>query len=834
MPTDDQLRALRSCCTDDAAYARLLGLLAEFDPAPAPASPPDLDALRHRTLLTMLPGAVLHLDRHGAYLHMHAPPDLLLYPADDLLPRTIYEALPAERATYVMRQIQQVLDTGEMCAFDMSLIAPDGTRREHETRIARFNDHEVLLSVTDVTAERQAVQALQQGKAAAEAASSAKSAFLRTISHEIRTPLNTMLGMAGLLLDTDLTLEQRECTDMIRTAGGSLRALIDDILDLSKIEAEQLRLERQPFALRGCIEEALDVVAPQAAEKQLDLASFIEDDVPDLLWGDAARLRQVLVNLLVNAIKFTNVGEVVLTTTCTLLASAADAPPHCELQISVRDTGIGIAPEQHDTIFQMFSQLDDTASRKYGGIGLGLTISKQLVDLMGGSIGVESEVGVVSTFRVRLVAEIAGTAAPPFPRGAQPGLAGRGVLLVGPECASRQSIASSLSQWGMQVTTAETGEQVGALLDQQAPFVAALAYVALADQPLRARLRQEALPLVLLGTLAERRAVEQQQLAQEVTAIVARPVKLALLHRLLVDLCTGQQVAAEFVPGVSSPVDTQMAHHHPLRILIADDNPVNTRAALLFLERLGYHADIAANGAIVLELLRAVRPQPYDVILMDVHMPELDGIETTRRIRAEWPEAEQPAIIALTASSQKDELEQCFAAGMNSSIDKSVRLDELAAALQRCQPLPQRGTPEVFAPASLSGGDGVGPHLPYLPESTSGSIDTQTLEQLGRRLGPQARSKLAELINLFLQHTGGFFARLERATAEQDMDALLYIAHTLKSSSANLGAVRLPQLCRALEEASKVRNMALAAERAQLVATELQQVHTDLLALRGE
>jgi CheY-like chemotaxis protein/HPt (histidine-containing phosphotransfer) domain-containing protein len=386
----------------------------------------------------------------------------------------------------------------------------------------------------------------------------------------------------------------------------------------------------------------------------------------------------------------------------------------------------------------------------------------------------------------------------------------------------------------MQVTTAETAEQAGALLDQQASFVAALVYMALADQPLRARLRLESLPLALLGTLTERRAVEQQQLAQEVTAIVARPVKLALLHRLLVDLCTGHPVAAELAPGVPSSVDTQMAHHHPLRILIADDNPVNTRAALLFLERLGYRADIAANGAIVLELLRAVRPQPYDVILMDVHMPGLDGIEATRRIRAEWPEAEQPAIIALTAASQKEDLEQCFAAGMNSSIDKSVRLDELAAALRRCQPLPRRETREISVPTSLSGGAGAGPHLPYLPESTSSSIDTQTFENLGARLGPQAHSKLAELINLFLQHTGEFFARLEHAANEEDIDALLYIAHTLKSSSANLGAVRLPQLCRALEEASKVRNMALAAERARLVAAELQQVHTDLLALRRE
>jgi PAS domain S-box-containing protein len=806
--------------------------LAELEPEPALTFAPDPDAARYRTLLTLLPGAVFHLDRNGTYLHIHAPDDMLPHSVDEALHRTLHELLPAERADELLEQIQQVLVSGEIHAFDRRTTDSDGIIRECENRIARLNDNEVLLHMIDVTAERQVVQALQQAKDAAEVANNAKSSFLSTVSHEIRTPLNTVLGMAGLLLDTDLTLEQRECADMIHIAGSSLRALIDDILDLSMIEAGRLHLERRPFVSRQSIEEALDLVAAQAAEKQLDLVYFIEDDVPDLLWGDAARLRQVLVNLLTNAVKFTERGEVVLTAAGQLLPATEEEPPRCALQISVRDTGIGIAPEQHATIFQTFSQLDATMSRRYGGIGLGLAISKQLVDLMGGSISVASEVGSGSTFRVVLSAEIAGTAAQPFPRGAQPALVAQPVLLVGPDTACRQSIYRYLDTWGMQVTTAEDQGQVSALLEHSPPFVAVLVYATLASLSLRERVAQQRVPLVLLVSLVERREIEQQKTAQ-VTAVMTRPARPALLHRLMVDLCTGQPIAAELAPSATSPVDPQMAQYHPLRILVADDNPVNKRAALLFLERLGYRADTAANGVEVLALLRAVRPQPYDVILMDVQMPELDGIETTRRIRAEWPEAEQPAIIALTASSQREDLERCFAAGMNRSIDKSVRLDELAAALWQCQPLAQRGAaPAAPAPPFANMGAVLLAHAPS--EIAASSIDPQTLEQLGARLGPQARSKLAELIDLFVQHTGTFFARLEQAAAEGNTETLLYVAHTLKSSSANLGAVRLPPLCRALEEACKAGKRELAAERARLVAAELQQVHADLRALAHE
>jgi signal transduction histidine kinase/CheY-like chemotaxis protein/HPt (histidine-containing phosphotransfer) domain-containing protein len=824
MPTDDQLRAIRSCCTDEAAYARLLHLLNELEPTSPPPDPVDA---RYHTLLTVLPAAVLHLDRNGTYLHVHAPEDFLLRPTSDMLQKTIYDILSVECADNIMAQLQQTLDSGEFRAFDCTITTIEGVIREREVRMMRLNDDEVLIGVIDVTAERQAVHALQQAHEAAAAADRARNAFLRNISHEIRTPLNTMLGMAGLLLDTDLSLEQRECVDMIRIAGNGLRVLIEDILDFSKIESGRLQLEHQPFVLRECIEDALDLVTADAAKKQLDLAYFVEDNVPDVVWGDAFRLRQVLVNLLANAVKFTERGEVMLTVACEPLLAAEGEPPRCAMQISVRDTGIGIAPELYPRLFQVFRQLDASMKRTYGGAGLGLAISKQLVELMGGSIDVESEPGVGSTFRVKLVAEAADEATKPFPRGRQAALADQPVLLIGPGSACCQSIARRLDVWGMHVTMAADIEEALALLTAGQTFVAVLVYTRRAAIPLLSRLTQQALPLVILPPIGMRHEVEQQMQGHAV-AVVRRPARPLLLYRILTDLVAGKPIVGEPVARAQPAGDTPMAQHHPLRILIAEDNPVNIRAALLFLERLGYRADTATNGVEVLALLRAVRPQPYDVILMDVQMPELDGIETTRRIRAEWPADEQPAIIALTAHTQQETRAAYMAAGMNGNIDKSVRLDELAAALQQCQPLALRGAapPAMVEPLSPATAPA------YAPESTASSIDLQTLDQLGTRLGTQTSGKLSELIGVFLQHTEAFFEPLERAAVQHDRETLLYIAHTLKSSSANLGAVRLSQLCRALEEACHAQNTPLATERARLVADELRQVHIDLLALQ--
>jgi PAS domain S-box-containing protein len=732
-----------------------------------------------RQIVTHAPVAMAVLDREGR--HVAHSGRWLRYVGvrePSVVGRTLRELWPDMPPRYD-EVFRRVLEGEVVSEPEDALERADGSRVWLRWTVHPWRDSGGM--VQGLVLAAQSIDLLVRARQAALEASSLKSEFVANMSHEIRTPMNGVIGMTRLLLDTDLTTEQREFADLIDSSGRALLEIIDDILDFSKIEAGRIDLEVVDFDLRRAVREVLGSFAEAAQARGLELLCLIRHDVPSALRGDPGRLRQILTNLVGNAVKFTEKGEVVLRVT---LAEPEEKTAF--VRFEVRDTGIGIDPKIQSDLFASFVQADGSTTRRYGGTGLGLAISRRLVQLMDGEINVKSQPGRGSTFWFTARFERQALEAAPAP--APPArLAGRLVLVVDDNATNRQILRQQLGHWGLRVTAEESGPKALAtlraaaasgkgfdlaILDMKMPGMDGLSLA----RAIKAEKGASGVRLVLLTSIGQRgHGAEASRIG--ISAYLTKPVDEADLYDCLVEVLTRGR----------SPRERSLVTRHSLRearpqtgarLLVGEDNEVNQKVAVRLLEKLGYRVELADNGH---EVVEACRRSRYDAVLMDGQMPGMDGFEATRLIREQEGEERRTPIIAMTASAMKGDRERCLEAGMDDYVSKPVTPEALEAVLKRWVPVPPIAASADTAPAPTDPGD---------------LLDGGVIQ--GLMAVDQDGTLIDELVAVFLRLAPVRLDALHKA-AQGNAGQLERTAHSFLGSCGNLGCRRMADLCARLE-----------------------------------
>jgi two-component system, sensor histidine kinase and response regulator len=702
-----------------------------------------------------------------------ASEELYGYSSEEVIGRTADDFFPKEQADRFREQDRDVLASGKLLRVSEQIVdtRDRGPRILHSKKLRILDEDgraRYLLGIAeDITDRKEAENSLITAREAAEQANRAKSEFLANMSHEIRTPINGIIGMAELTLNTELTYEQREYLETVQMSAESLLRLINDFLDFSKIEAGKLDLVAMDFSLRDFMGNTMSTLAIHAHRKGLELVYHIPSTVPDALTGDPGRLRQVLVNVVGNAVKFTDRGEVVVR-----VETESEDKNQIKLHFSVRDTGIGIPLDKQEKIFQTFEQVDTSTSRKYGGTGLGLAISLQLVQKMGGSVWVESEPGKGSTFHFvvglglesqpRRVSRIEDTAA----------LKGWPLLVVDDNATNRRILEETVLQWGMKPTVVDSGRAALAAMEVAhnvgRPFKLVLTDCMMPEmdgfqlaERIGADSRLKAATIIMLTSAGER-GDASRCVNLGIAAYLLKPIKQSELLFTLSQVLHGpQRLEGQTLITRHSIRESKLR----LRVLLAEDNPVNQKVASKMLERMGHTVSIAENG---LEVLSALEKQSFDLILMDIQMPEMDGFEATRSIREhEKAAGEHVPIVAMTAHAMKGDKEKCLQAGMDGYIAKPINAQQLFETIEN---LFQTGLTAEQPPEA--------------PEAGKSPVDmTRILERIGGDT-----DLLKELAALFTGDCPGMLRDIRDAVEERNAEALLKAAHALKGSVGNFAA----------------------------------------------